>query len=236
MTACAQEAVCPTFGRYENKECTSKGCDYFEGGLFSEFQISASIAIIQSAENETDFNNTLDYVQEFLPLQSSVNQSLGKALDSLLGSAMTMSANMLLNRRDNYLKSCTKDVTEDDISRLRNAPFTSNEVFPEDTISEIQRNFIQWSHVKRDSRNRESRKEYNQDMKTKGTIGLRIGLFTPIMKLHPQVRPKAVHPPQLVTGGEAPTLPGPLEAGVAGGSDWQEVGVAGGSGRSGRRK
>ena len=59
----------------------------------------------------------------------------------------------------------------------------------------------------------------HQDMKTKGKIGLRIGLFAPTMKLHPQVRSKAVHPAQLVTGGEAPTLPGPLEAGVAGGSD-----------------
>ena len=42
---------------------------------------------------------------------------------------MTMAANMLLSRRDNYLKNCSKDVTEDDISKLRNAPFTSNEVF-----------------------------------------------------------------------------------------------------------
>ena len=117
-------------------------------------------AIIKSAENEADFNNTLEYVQEFLQLQSSVNQSLGKPLDSLLGSSMTMAADMLLSRRDNYLKNCSKDVTEDNISKLRNAPFTSNEVFPVDTLSEVQRNFIQWSHVNRDSRNRESRKEH----------------------------------------------------------------------------
>ena len=31
-----------------------------------------------SAESEADFNNTLDYVQECLPLQSSINQSLDK--------------------------------------------------------------------------------------------------------------------------------------------------------------
>ena len=53
-------------------------------------------SIIKSAENETDFNNALDYVQECLQLQASVNQSLGKSLDSLLGSSRTMAANMLL--------------------------------------------------------------------------------------------------------------------------------------------
>ena len=63
---------------------------------------------------------------------------------------MTMATNMLLSRRDDYLKNCLKDVTEDE-SKLRNAPFTSNEVFPVDTLSEVQRNFIQWSHVNADS-------------------------------------------------------------------------------------
>ena len=123
-------------------------------------EMERQFAIIKSAENETDFNNALEYVQECLQLQASVNQSLGKALDSLLGSSMTMAANMLLSRRDNYLKNCSKDVTEDDISKLRNAPFTSNEVFPVDMLSEVQKNFIQWSHVNRDSRSRDSRKEH----------------------------------------------------------------------------
>ena len=53
-----------------------------------------------------------------------------------------------------------EDVTEDDISKLRNAPFTSNEVFPVDTLSEVQRNFIQWFNMNRDSRNRESREKH----------------------------------------------------------------------------
>ena len=59
-------------------------------------EMEKQFAIIKSAENETDFNIGLEYVQECLQLQSSVNQSLGKALDSLLESAMTMSENMLL--------------------------------------------------------------------------------------------------------------------------------------------
>ena len=118
------------------------------------------LAIIKSAENGTDFNNVLEYVQECLHLRALVNQSLEKALDSLLGSSMTMAANMLLSRRDNYLRSCSKDMTEDDIRKLRNAPFTSNEVFPSDTLSEVQRNFIQWTHVNRDFGSRDSRKEH----------------------------------------------------------------------------
>ena len=109
-------------------------------------EMKEQFVIIKSTENEADFNNALEYVQECLQLQASVNQSLGKALDSVLGSAMTISANMLLSRRDNYFKKCLKDVTEDDISKWSNASFTSNEVFPVATLSELQRNFIQWSH------------------------------------------------------------------------------------------
>ena len=62
-----------------------------------------------------------------------------------------MSSNLLLNRRDNYPKHCSKDVTEDDIARLRNSSVTPNEVFPVETLSEVQRNFIQWAYVNRDS-------------------------------------------------------------------------------------
>ena len=68
---------------------------WFNSANCKATEMEKQFAIIKSAENETDFNNALDYVQVFLQLQSSVNQSLGKALDSLLGSAMTMSANML---------------------------------------------------------------------------------------------------------------------------------------------
>ena len=93
----------------------------------------------------------MDYVQECLQLQTTINQSLGKSLVSLLGSSMTMSSKLLLNRTDNYLKFCSKDVTEDDVTKLRNASFTPNEVFPVDTLSEVQRNFIRWAHVNRES-------------------------------------------------------------------------------------
>ena len=41
--------------------------------------------IIKSAESEVDFNNAMGSVQECLQLQSTINQSLGKSLESLLG-------------------------------------------------------------------------------------------------------------------------------------------------------
>ena len=114
-------------------------------------EMEKQFSIIKSAESEGDFNNAMEYVQECLQLQATINQSLGKSLESLLGSSMTMSSNLLLNSRDNYLKHCSKDVTEDDITKLRNASFTPNDVFPVETLSEVQRNFIQWAHVNRES-------------------------------------------------------------------------------------
>ena len=174
--------------------------------------------IIKSAESEVDFNNAMDYVQECLQLQSTINQSLGKSLESLLGSSMTMSSNLLLNRRDNYLKHCSKDVTEDDISRLRNASFTPNEVFPVETLSKVQRNFIQWAHVNRDSF--KSRKEHparHDDRRDNRRVNPRAGLFVPTMKVQPPAPQQLA--PQLATEVEVPSLPGPSEAGVVEGSD-----------------
>ena len=171
--------------------------------------------IIKSAESEVDFNNAMDYVQECLQLQSTINQSLGKSLESLLGSSMTLSSNVLLNRRDNYLKHCSKDVTEDDISRLRNASFTPNEVFPVETLSEVQRNFIQWAHVNRDSF--KSRKEHPARHDDRREVNPRAGLFVPTVKVQPPAPQQLAL--QLATEVEVPSLPGPLEAGVVEGSD-----------------
>ena len=157
----------------------------------------------------------MDYVQECLQLQSIINQSLGKSLESSLGSAMTMSFSLLLNRRDNYLKHCSKDVTEDDISRFRNASFTPNEVFPVETLSDVQRNFIQWAHVNRDCY--KPRKEHTARHEDKRDNRSQTGLFVLTMIAQPPILLQL--PPQLVTAGEVLSPPGPSKAGVAGGSD-----------------
>ena len=63
---------------------------------------------------------------------------------------MTLASNMLLNRRDNFLKLCHRDVTDKDIARLRNASLTKKEMFNSKVLSEVEQNFIQWSQINRD--------------------------------------------------------------------------------------
>ena len=67
---------------------------------------------------------------------------LGKALDDVLDTSMTLASNMLLNRRDNFLKLCHSDVTDKDIARLRNASLTKKEMFSSKVLSEVEQNFI----------------------------------------------------------------------------------------------
>ena len=57
---------------------------------------------------------------------------------------------MLLNRRDNFLKLCHRDVTYKDIARLRNASLTKKELFNSKVLSEVGQNFIQWSQINRE--------------------------------------------------------------------------------------
>ena len=140
---------------------------------------------------------------------------LGRSLESLLGSSMTMSSNLLLNRRDNYLNHCSKDVTEDDISKLRNASFTPNEVFPVETLSEVQRNFIQWAHVNRDSY--KPRKEHSARHEDRRDNKSQSGLFVLTMKAQPPIPLQLA--PHLATEVEVLSPPGPSEAGVVEGSD-----------------
>ena len=100
--------------RWDFKEYEASGISKDQEQMNKSEEMEKQFNIIKSAESEVDFNNAMDYVQECLQLQSTINQSLCKSLESLLGSSMTMSSNLLLNRMDNYLKHCSKDVTEDD--------------------------------------------------------------------------------------------------------------------------
>ena len=75
---------------------------------------------------------------------------LGKALDDVLDTSMSLASNLLLNRRDNFLKLCHRDVTDKDIARLRNASLTKKELFNSRVLSEVEQNFIQWSQINRE--------------------------------------------------------------------------------------
>ena len=161
-----------------------------------------------------------------MPLSMCRGASVANFSKSVFGKSLGFSSWKFHDNGSKYVVEHKRQLFEKlfkacDMNKLRNAPFTSNEVFPVDTLSEVQRNFIQWSHVNKDSRNRKSRKEHTPRHEEKVIIGLKIGLFANTMRIHPQAQPKAVHRLQLEIEGEVPTPPGLLEAGVAGGSDCQ---------------
>ena len=73
-------------------------------------------------KDDTDQENiqqSMNFLQNCLQLQSATMGCLGKALDDVLDTSMTLALNFLLNRRDNFLKLCHRDVTDKDIARLR---------------------------------------------------------------------------------------------------------------------
>ena len=75
---------------------------------------------------------------------------LVKALDVTFDTSMTRASKLLLNRRDNSLKLCHRDVTDKDIAKLRNASLAKKELFNSKVLSEVEYNFIHWSQINRD--------------------------------------------------------------------------------------
>ena len=66
---------------------------------------------------QEDIQQSMEFIQNCLRLQSTTMGCLGKALDDVLDTSMTLSLNLLLNRRDNFLKLCHTDVTDKDIAK-----------------------------------------------------------------------------------------------------------------------
>ena len=99
---------------------------------------------------QEDIQQSMEFIQNCLRLQSTTMGCLGKTLDDVLDTSMTLSSNLLLNRRDNFLKLCHRDVTDKDITKLRNASLTKKELFNSKVLSEVEQNFIQWSQINRE--------------------------------------------------------------------------------------
>ena len=99
---------------------------------------------------QEDIQQSMEFIQNCQHLQSTTMNSLGKALDDVLFTSMTLASNLLLNRRDHFLKLCHRDVTDKDIARLRNASLTKKELFNSKVLSEVEQNFIQWSQINRE--------------------------------------------------------------------------------------
>ena len=102
---------------------------------------------MKDSVDHEDIQQSVNYIQNCLHLQNSTMRCLGKALDDVLDTSMSLASNLLLNRRDNFLKLCHRDVTDKDIARLRNASLTKKELFNSKVISEVEQNFIQWSQI-----------------------------------------------------------------------------------------
>ena len=107
-------------------------------------------------------------MEQYQQLQEKIMSSVDKSLNSVSKANVTSAANLLLNRRDNLLESVHSDVTNDDLHKMRNAEF-ANELFPENLIAEVEKLFLDRSHLPRSpkrqkkdyqSRNYDSRRDY----------------------------------------------------------------------------
>ena len=113
-------------------------------------EMFSEIDKMKDSVDQEDIQQSMNYIQNCLHLQTSTMGYLGKALDDVLDTSMSLASNLLLNRRDNFLKFCHRDVTDKDIARLRNASLTKKELFNSKVLSEVEQNFIQWSQINRE--------------------------------------------------------------------------------------
>ena len=110
-------------------------------------EIFSELDKMKESVDQEDIQQSINFIQNCRHLQSTTMECLCKALDDVLDTSMTLASNLLLNRRDNFLKLCHRDVTDKDIARLRNASLTKKEFFNLKVLSEVEQNFIQWSQI-----------------------------------------------------------------------------------------
>ena len=113
-------------------------------------EMFSEIDKMKDSVDQEDIQQSMNYIQNCLHLQTSTMGYLGKALDDVLDTSVSLASNLLLTRRDNFLKLCHRDVTDKDIARLRNASLTKKELFNSKVLSEVEQNFIQWSQINRE--------------------------------------------------------------------------------------
>ena len=113
-------------------------------------EMFAEIDKMKESVDQEDIQQSMNFMQNCLHLQSTTMGCLGKALDDVLDTSMTLASNLLLNRRDNFLKLCHRDVTDKDIARLRNSSLTKKELFNSKVLAAVEQNFIEWSQINRE--------------------------------------------------------------------------------------
>ena len=125
---------------------------FHEGSTRSFEEISIELDKLQTADSPQQVEQGLKYIKNCASVQGKLLSSLGKGLNEVLDSTMTHTSNLLLNRRDNFLKMCNSKVTDQDLKKLRNSSLTSTELFNPEKLSEVQDNFIKRAHLKTDDR------------------------------------------------------------------------------------
>ena len=122
-------------------------------------EMFSEVSKMKESVDQEDIQQSMNFLQNCLHLQSTTMGCLGKALDDVLDTSLSLASNMLLNRRDNFLKLCHRDVTDKDIARLRNASLTKKALFNSKVLSEVEQNFIQWSQINREPAFKKHRSE-----------------------------------------------------------------------------
>ena len=87
----------------------------------------AEIDKMKESVDQEDIQQSMNFIQNCLHLQCTTMECLGKAMDHVLYTSMTLALNLLLNRRDNFPKLCNRDVMDKDIARLKNASLIKKE-------------------------------------------------------------------------------------------------------------
>ena len=70
---------------------------------------------IRNSADLDSVRESADLIMKFLHLQASVTSSLEIALDTVLKQNITLACNMLLARRDNFLKDCSSKLGPKDL-------------------------------------------------------------------------------------------------------------------------
>ena len=77
-------------------------------------------------------------------MEARIMSSIETALETVLNQCMTMVCNSTLLHRDSLLRRCG-NISSEDLSLLRNAPFTDSELFPTEAINRAENNMLKRS-------------------------------------------------------------------------------------------
>ena len=108
---------------------------------------------ITEKSQDPAISSAIDTIVKHAQLQQSITSSMEKALDVVLNQDMTAACNLLLARRDSFLKDAMPGISSQDNRALRTASFSSRELFPTYLINDVENNLIKRIGVNRSEPN-----------------------------------------------------------------------------------